>query len=410
MKTPKHRMAFVKLPISLLAIAILLSGCWDRLELEDRAVILGVAIDKLESGMNEDENDITHLNESNPAKHQDRIRVSVQIALPGRIPLGPGEGGSGKSGSTNPLWIIGVSGHTIDDALMNLQQQVSSRLFFGHLRVIVISEAVAKDGLANINDYFRRNPEVRRMAWMMVSSGKAEKIIRAQPPLERVPTVYLISTLDNAVKMGKYPQEFVGRFWSNVSKQGEEGVLPYVKIKKEQMVELAGIAMFNGDRMVGATKPLEIAAYMGIKGLNPGGYRGVIPFNGTAITIYVTHRTSKIRFRIQDGKPEFYIRIRHEANIEEKTNENIELRDERVLREIERVDSEWSKRLHEELIGKTQQLGSDIFGFGELVRAKHPAYWDRNIRTKERWQIMYKQIQFHVDVKIAIRRIGMKAS
>ncbi len=406
----KPRIAFIRLLMSLLTIAILLSGCWDRLELEDRAVILGVAIDKLEPGMSEDENDVTHLNESNPAKNQDRIRVTVQIALPGRIPLGPGEGGGGKSGSTNPLWIIGVSGHTIDDALMNLQQQVSSRLFFGHLRVIVISEELAKDGIANINDYFRRNPEVRRMAWMMVSSGKAEQIIRAQPPLERVPTVYLISMLDNAVKMGKYPQEFVGRFWSNVSKIGEEGVLPYVKIKKEEVVELAGIAMFNGDRMVGSTKPLEIAAYMGIKGLNPGGYRGVIPFHGTAITIYVTHRTSKVRLRIRDGQPEFNIRIRHEANIEEKTNENVELRNESVLHEIERVDSEWSKRLHESLIAKSQQLGADIFGFGELVRAKQPTYWDRNIRTAERWQIMYKQIPIHVDVKIVIRRVGMKAT
>jgi len=405
---PKHRMEFAKLLISLITIAALLTGCWDRLELEDRAVILGVAIDKFQPGMDEDDADVTHLHDSNPAQGQDQIRVTVQIALPGRIPLGPGEGG-GKPGSTNPLWIIGVSGHTIDDALMNLQQEVSSRLFFGHLRVIVISEELAKDGLANINDYFRRNPEVRRMAWMMVSSGNAEKIIRAQPPLERVPTVYLISMLDNAVKMGKYPQEFVGRYWSNVSKTGEEGVLPYVKMKKEEIVELAGIAIFKGDRMVGSTKPLDIAAYMSIKGLNPGGYRAVIPFDGTAITIYVTHRTSKVRFRIRDGQPEFYIRLRHEANIEEKTNENVELHDERVLHEIERVDSEWSKQLHESLIDKTQQLGADIFGFGELVRAKQPAYWDRNIRTAEKWQIMYKQIPIHVDVKIMIRRVGMKA-
>lgn len=404
----KRRMAFTKRLLPLLTIAALLSGCWDRLELEDRAVVLGVAIDKLEPGQGEDADDVTHQHGTNPASHQSRIRVTVQIALPGRIPLGPGEGG-GKSGSTNPLWIVGVSGHTIDDALMNLQQRVSSRLFFGHLRVIVISEDLAKDGLSNINDYFRRNPEVRRMAWMMVASDKAETIIRAQPPLERVPTVYLISMLDNAVQMGKYPQEFVGRFWSNVSKKGEEGILPYVKMENDQMVELAGIAMFRDERMVGATNPLEIAAYMSIRGLNPGGYRGVIPFKGAAITIYVTHRTSDVRFRIHDGQPEFFIRLRHEANVEEKTNENVHLRNEQILQELERVDSQWSLKLHESLIAHTQQLGADIFGFGEMVRAKSPAYWDRNIRTAERWQRMYKEIKIHIDIKLEIRRVGMKA-
>lgn len=75
------------------------------------------------------------------------IRVAAQIGLPGRIPLGPGEGGGQTDGGgQNTVWVIEVVGHSIDDALMNLQQQISGRLFFGHLRVIVVSEAVAKKG------------------------------------------------------------------------------------------------------------------------------------------------------------------------------------------------------------------------------------------------------------------------
>ncbi|MEW9668532.1 hypothetical protein [Ammoniphilus sp. 3BR4] len=68
------------------------------------------------------------------------IRLTVQIAIPGRIPLGPGEGGGGGE---KPVWVLDVVGHTIGDALSNLQQQVADRLFFGHLRVIAVSEAVA---------------------------------------------------------------------------------------------------------------------------------------------------------------------------------------------------------------------------------------------------------------------------
>src|SRR5690606_25222107 len=98
-------------------------------------------------------------------------------------------------------WVIDSVGHTLDDALMNLQQQISSRLFFGHLRVIVISEDVAKKGLQNVNDYLRRDSEVRRMAWMMISKGNAMEVMEAAPELERVPSLYLMSTLDYAVEL-----------------------------------------------------------------------------------------------------------------------------------------------------------------------------------------------------------------
>ncbi|WP_127594519.1 hypothetical protein [Paenibacillus lautus] len=87
------------------------------------------------------------------------------------------------------------------------------------------------------------------------------------PELERVPSLYLLSTLDNAVKLGKFRIDYVGLFWSNSSKIGQEGFLPYVEVKKEQNINLLGMAYFKDAKMVETTKPFEIAGYMGIKGL-----------------------------------------------------------------------------------------------------------------------------------------------
>nr|WP_276357104.1 Ger(x)C family spore germination protein [Cohnella sp. YIM B05605] len=389
----------------------LLGGCWDRLELEERAVILGVAVDDAESGPAE-EGDVTHMPDFEPAPEQPMYRLTVQIALPGRIPLGPGGGGGGGGGTSKPsetVWIVGVTGHTIDDAMMNLQQKLSAPLFLGHLRVIVVSEKIARRGFSNLNDYLRRNPEVRRMAWMMISAGKAEEVIRTHPPLERVPTMYVISTLDNAARTGKFPQTFAGMFWSNSSKKGQEGVLPYVRLKEEQTLEIAGLAMFRSDRMVASSSPLQIAAYMGIKHINPGGYRGIVQIGGDSLTIYSTHRSSKIRVRIRDGQPAFTVDIGIEANVEEKSNESVSLSNETILRELEKIGGQSTQELYQGLVEKTQQYGSDIFGFGEYVRAKKPGFWNAQVKTKEKWQRMYKEASIDVNLKIHIRRIGMKA-
>lgn len=386
----------------------LVSGCWDNLEVEKRSLVLGMSVDKAES---EEKTDVaTHIEGVDPVPGQRIYKVSVQIAIPGKIPLGPGEGGGGGGGkSDKTLWVIGVTGHSIDDAIMNLQQRMASPLFFGHLRVIVVSEAVAREGMSNLNDYFQRNAEVRRTTWILVSKGNAEDVIRAQPPLGRVPSVYLTATFENAIRMGKFPKDFAGKFWTNSSKKGQEGFLPYVRMMNKEAMEIAGLAIFKGDMMVETTKPLEIGAFMTIKHLNPGGYRVITPIDGSAVTVYTTYRASRIRVKIRDDVPEFYVNVHLELNIEEKTHDTLMISDEEILNKIEKHDSRMAKEYYLKFIQKTQRAGADIFGFGELVRAKKPGYWNKHVRTKEKWQEMYKNVPVHVQTDFKIRRVGMRA-
>ncbi|MFE5320200.1 Ger(x)C family spore germination protein [Paenibacillus sp. NPDC056579] len=390
----------------------LLTGCWDRLEIEDRAIVLGVSIDEAGPEAEKKEDEISHLHEKFPAPNKGMIRVAVQIALPGKIPLGPGESGAAGKSSAETVWVIEVVGHTIDDAVMNLQQQISSRLFFGHLRVIVVSEKIARRGLQNLNDYFRRNPEVRRTAWMVVSKGKAEPFLRAAPKLERVPTLYLLSTLDDAVKQGKLPNDFLGIYWSNESKKGQDAFLPYIELMKEQNVELKGIAYFKNSKMVDSTEPFEIAAYMGIKGLNPAGYRGFISLDedpSKTVTIFATHRMSRFEVKIVNDLPHFTVHIFTETNLEEKLSESVLTNSSKVLNKIEEENKKSLVKTCTGLFKKTQKSGSDIFGFGEYVRALQPRFWNDQVKTKEKWQAMYPHIEVEFVVNTEVRRVGMKA-
>jgi spore germination protein KC len=389
----------------------LLTGCWDRLEIEDRAVVLAISIDTAAKATEQEEDEVSHYDGTFPAPTKSMIRVALQIALPGKIPLGPGESGGGGKGSGQTVWVVDEVGHTIDDALTNLQQQISGRLFFGHLRVIVVSDEVAKQEMQNLNDYLRRNPEVRRMAWMMVSKGNAEKLMKAAPQLERVPALYLMSTMDNAVRDGKFPANYVGMYWSNSMKKGQEAYLPYVMLKKEQNIELMGMAYFKKDELAGTTEPFEITVFMAIKGLNPAGYRGYVKLEGTSniVTIYSTSRKSKLDVQIKNNRPYFTLSILIEVNLEEKLNEKFLVSNSRTLSEIQQSNQDAIKKAAESMIKDMQEKGTDIFGFGEYVRAKKPSYWNRQIKTKEKWQQSFKDISVEVRAVARVRRIGMKA-
>ncbi|WP_246132305.1 Ger(x)C family spore germination protein [Paenibacillus hemerocallicola] len=406
----RRKLAFMPL-LAIAFMATILTGCWDRLEIEERAIILGVAIDKAPASEIEKPRNITFVGENVPKTDAPALRITMQIAVPGRIPLGPSDAGGGGKAGEKPVWVVSAVGHTIDDAFNIAQQEVAHRLFWGHLRVIVISKDVAEKGLANINEYLRRNPEVRRTSWMVISEGEAGELMRVVPQLERVPILYILSTMDHAVQMGKLPNAFAGVYWTASSSKGTDPYLPYIRMVRSGSFEVAGLAFFKSDRMVGKTEPLEIGAYMGIKNIQAGGYAVLvqIPGTDTSVMYQVTHRKSRIDVAIRNGKPEINVKIHNEGNLLEKSNENIQITPEIIAR-IEKQLTENGPSGYGKLVRKTQQKGSDIFGFGEHVRAKEPAYWDKEIRTKEKWEEMYKKVDVKLEITYSVRRVGGKTT
>lgn len=383
-----------------------LTGCWDSRDIEKRATILALSIDKV--GVAKEDYNIAHFEDTKP--DEDMLRISAQISVPGRIPLGP-ETGGGEGGKQEPVWVLEVLGHTIDDAMLNLQQELADEIFLGHLRMIVLSEEIAREGVERLNDYLRRQPEVRRTVWLVVSKEEAASYMKVAPKLERVPALYLNSMVDGAVDLGKFPEDFIGLFWRVLSSKGQEGFLPYLDIKKRDDIQIHGLAYFQDDKMIGTITPIEIGLFMGAIGEKQGGYGAFIniPNKNDSVLVRAIKRRTKIKTVIKDGKPEIRLKVRYESEIEEKKSSAVKLDDPEIIRNIEKQATKETKESLEKLIKKMQEDESDIFGFGEQIRAKHPDYWDKEVKTKEKWRHIFKDIKIHVDMVTYIRREGMKA-
>ncbi len=390
-----------------------LTSCWDRREIEERAVVLAISIDKATDEEVRAKEEISHLINEFPPPETGFIKLTAQIAVPGRIPLGPSEGGGASSPSMEPVWILSAIGYTVDDALVTLQQELADRLFYGHLRIIVISEEIAKDGLDNINDYFRRNPQIRRLTWLVVSEGMAADLINASPELERVPALYLLATMDHAVELGKFPNEFLGKFWTKISNLGSDGFLPYIKVKDEENIQLAGLAYFQGDKMIGKTNPIEIGVLMAIVGVPSGGYSVLTPYPDEShpVLFRTTHRQTNITTEIKNGRPEFTIDVALEGSIDEKLKEGIIQFDRQsTVQAFQEEVEQRAKKTYEKFIAKMQQEESDIFGFGEYIRAKHPSYWRQSVHSSDHWRSIFKDAKMNIQVTVKVRLVGMKAN
>lgn len=384
----------------------LLTGCWDQLEIEDRAIVLGLSIDSVPANSETEDDQTTHLKNT---IHLQKIRVTAQIAVPGRVPLGPSSGGGSGGGNENPVWVVQVFGYTLDDALNNLQQQISDPRYLIHLRVVIISEDIARSSLDELNDYLRRNPEVRRRTWLLVSEGEASKFMDINPPLQRVPTLYILSAMEKAVTSGKFPADYLGEFWSSESKWGESGYLPYISLHHKDNLLIKGLAYFSGGVMVGATDPIEIGAFMSIKGVNPGGYSVLLqsPEFGS-VMLKVNDRFSRVKVHMVDGKPHIVLNIFIEAVLDEHLRSDVRIASNQSLNKLEDSFHQGVIKIFKHLIQETQRAHSDIFGMGEYVRAYAPSYWKDKIHDKYDWEQLYTHLEFEFKIKTNIDRVGLK--
>jgi spore germination protein KC len=398
-----------KIIISMFSILIplFLSGCWDSREIEKRANVLAIGVDIASEEDRKKEDEISHLSKEFPTPDEQMIKVTAQIAVPGEIPLGPQQPG----GSAKPVLVLEVVGHSFQDAMLNLQQEVANELFLGHLRIIVFSEDLARSGTSRFNDFLRRNPEIRRTASLVVSKEPASKYMNITPELERIPSLYLADLVDNLTALGKFPPSFIGLFWTIYSSKGQDPYLPYLELKGKSAIQLNGLAYFHGDKMVGKTNPLEIGVFMSVRGIGRGGYGAFaeVPGKDESVLVRTVSRNTRTKVGIKNGKPHVSIKIQYESEIDEKESAAIQLSDSAILKKIEKATSKDAKRSIEKLIATTQKTKSDIFGFGEHFRAKLPQYWNRNVKTKEKWDEIYQNLTFDVKVDSHIHRVGMKS-
>jgi spore germination protein KC len=229
------------------------------------------------------------------------------------------------------------------------------------------------------------------------------------PPLQRVPTLYILSTMEKAVTSGKFPANYIGAFWSDESKWGESGYLPYVSLHQEDNIMIKGLAYFSGGLMVGSTTPIEIGAYMAMKGINPGGYSDL--FNAEEfgpVMLKINDRFTRVKVKFKEGKPHIIYNISLEAALDEHLRNDIHVDTSRSLEKIEDIFQKRVLGIFNQLIQETQQAHSDVFGMGEYIRAYAPSYWKAHVRDKHDWEQQYSNLSIEIKLKTHIDRVGLK--
>lgn len=373
--------------ILLVFCCLTLSGCWDRIEINDLAIVSGAAID-----LGNKKNEIT---------------LSVQILSPRALSGSQG----GSSYSTKMAIVRSAQGINIADAMSKLQKKLSRKIFLGHCKVYIFGERLAKAGISDMTDFISRHPETRNRAQIYVSKGDASSILQVIPPLER----YSSEVLRELAKQNVGESVTLVDLRQMMQGQVHTCLLPMVailppqgQVKKEETIPyLVGTAVFDQGKMVGS---LSGRITRGVMWLRDEIQRSTVTVklkNAKGfITVSPIREHSRLEPRIENGKWIMKVQVVSEGDIVENGT-NLNLSDPKWVAEIEealRKDIETRIQLALDTLQKRMKV--DIIEFGPTFYQKYPQQFNQ---VKDRWQEQFAEIEVALEVNTIVRRAGLAA-
>ncbi|MFF2496679.1 Ger(x)C family spore germination protein [Peribacillus sp. NPDC058075] len=363
-----------------------LSGCWDRIEITDLAIVTAATIDK---------------------KGNNQIELSVQVFIPSSISSGGGQGGSSQGGSGVTTMVRFAKGSNISDALSKLQSKLPRKIFWGHCKVFVFGEKLAMEGIQEQLDFLLRHPQPREKANVYVSKGIAKPIIESLPPLENYSGEVLRELSDLHIGMLVTLQDLD----EMLTGKPQAAVLPVVKIlppgkgqtKLQGIPYIVGTAVFKKDKMTGTMTEKETRGLLWLRDemesytvtFQPEGVKGEISLNP------VTAQIKKIP-QFRNNKWKLLVKVNTEgAVIQNGTNLN--LSSPKMLKAAERAYQKDIEDRIEMAFLHTQDKKADILGVGKDFYRKYPKQFNK---VENHWEDIFAEMEVEIDVAAHIRRQG----
>lgn len=376
----------------LLVLSLLLSGCWDRRELNQLAITLAIGIDKVE----------------------DDYQVSAQVVVPSVV-------STNSTGGGTMVTLYSARGETVYEAFRKMTKDSPRKIYPGHTRILVVGEELAKEGIAESLDLLSRDPELRPDFYVVVAKeNTAANILNVTTPVENIPankmfnslkmsetawsgtkSIKLDELIEDLVSDGKEAVltgvEIAGNQEQGSSKQNIESISPSVRIKYDNL------AVFKDDQLIGWLTEDETIGFSYVTDSVQTSVKAISCPNEGKATIEVIQVNSEMKGNIKNGKPVVNIKINVEGDVG-AVECKINLNELKTIHSLEKIyEKEMQDNIKKTIATLQTNYKTDIFGFGEELHRSNPKEWNT---IKNNWEEEFSNLTTNVDVDLKILGTG----
>lgn len=388
-------MSFLNKQRRFLAIVLLVlllftgvGGCWSSMELNNRAFIQSMLVDRTEDG---------------------QIQLYVGVPLPNRMV--PGQAGGSGPQTAEPFTFVGKKAENISQAFRLIQVDISRSLSFGQTRVIVVGRRMAEHGIDEIIEFVNRQPAFRLSANLYVTRNNVDEIMKIPLVFERFLSDILkryVSThvtLDTTVKDFKLAKYKGGDILTPLLVFGKASEISAENPKKNMWMGSGGAAIFSGGKMSGITlnrKEMQGALWISSQ-LKTSIITIPSPTDGKEISCTTEGVSTSIKPIIKNGQISFKIKSKAKAHVLSSMSD-IDFKDPEVILQVEKILDKDTERRLRLVIDKTRQAQSDSFLMSQYLDWRYPKAWNS---IKDRWKSYYAtELPIEIDVSIRLNRTG----
>jgi spore germination protein KC len=362
-----------------------LTGCWSRVEINNRVFVTGMYVDKAENG---------------------GVELTLAFPLPNRLTSGQSGGGSPKG---DPYTSISKQGRNIAEAYEKIQSDLSKLVGWGNTQIIVVGKEYAEQGILPILEFVTREPNFRLKTYIFMAPRKAKEAAEIKAILERFPQEIIRKyargriTLDTTVKDCLIAQNFGGDMAIPILKIGKRTM----KSEETPVVTWVGnddIALFRNALMVKDSPHVD---RLGVKWLKNRMLNAILtvpsPTDSKLMSFFVSRTETKIK---PVWSTDFFT-FRVNVNAQFMLISSDSLIDMSSAAEIKKIESVLEKDIRNRMEGafnESKKIGADSYQLGEYLKIYYPSKWKI---IKPDWEQEYKskaKLEAIIDAKV--RRIG----
>lgn len=371
--------------ISCILLLIMLPGCWNRRELNTLAIVQAVGIDRTEDG---------------------QISLSLQLLKPSAV----NSPTSAKGGESQGVWVVTSKGETVFDAFRNATMQTGRKPYYPHNTIIVLSEAVAKNGIGDVLDLANRDHELRKLVYVFISKRKAEDIIKSEHEQEKITGKAIENLAKLTFAASKVPEISLLDLDKNLASKTNDSIIPGIALvqgdaeTKAKNVKLEGTAIFKRDKLIGWFDAKETRGILWILGNVKSGIIVVpTPSDETKkSSIEISKASSRIVPERIDGNLVLTVNVQAVGNLGEQMSTADLVKPESFKELEEKMASVIEKEISSAL-EKAQRWEVDIFKFGTEVHRQFPKEWPE---LEKNWREEFQKLQVNIVVDAKLRWAG----
>lgn len=372
----------ISIAINLVLILITLTGCWDKVEINDRLFVTALGIDVSDAPLTRPYN------------------ISYEIPN-----LGKWKDGLDIKGE-DFKFIKTQKGETFYQASIRINSNIPGKLYYGYTRAAILGEDFTNNSklMKQLFEGFERDNEIDRGMYILTTKGKAEDILKAQTQILPYTGLYIreiykglkendflkIATMDKVV------QEF---------KQSGNTMIPLIFVKEKNQYQLKGAVILKDFKYFAEVTAEQLTPLLFLKNEIKNGVID-IPVQGVLVPFEVTD--SSLKYKVEqnlNGTLTLHVIVKAEGEINTFTYDTPRpLMNEDYLEQLTKhVEKELSQTILDSMRLTQKQWKIDVIHLLDYIRKYYP---DIYTNVKQNWNYYYTNMNVDVNVGVQIRRIG----